>query len=92
MKGGHRVYGRRWLVLVAVTLLNLANYSHWISFAAVAKHAAQFYRVSGPEVKDILKYFAESYSAADEYVVLWFPTEIIMKGIFNFMHRRNNFV
>jgi len=49
-QGGHRVYGRRWLVLVAVTLLNLANYSHWISFAAVAKHAAQFYQVSGPEV------------------------------------------
>ena len=66
MKGGHRVYGRRWLVLVAVTLLNLANYSHWISFAAVAKHAAQFYQVSGPEVNDPFGCFAEGYSVADE--------------------------
>jgi len=44
------LYKSRWPLLCAVTLLNLANYSHWISFASVAKHAAAFYDVSGPEI------------------------------------------
>ena len=46
----YQVYSSRWIVLVAVTLLNLANYSHWVAFASVAKQAAEFYQVSGPEV------------------------------------------
>ena len=44
------MYGSRWILLIAVTLLNLANYSHWIAFASVAKQAAEFYEKSGPEV------------------------------------------
>ena len=32
-------------------LLPSANYAHWIAFPAVAKQAAEYYRVSGPEVQ-----------------------------------------
>ena len=46
----YRLYGSRWLLLVAVTLLNLANYSHWVAFASVAKQGAEYYHVTGPEV------------------------------------------
>lgn len=46
----YTLYRSRWVLLTAVTLLNLANYSHWIAFAAVAKQAAEYYKVSGPEV------------------------------------------
>jgi len=46
----YQVYSSRWILLLAVTLLNLANYSHWVAFASVAKQAAEFYQVSGPEV------------------------------------------
>lgn len=46
----YRLYGSRWLLLIAVTLLNLANYSHWVAFASVAKQGAEYYHVTGPEV------------------------------------------
>eukprot|EP00090_Calanus_glacialis_P012651 TRINITY_DN21256_c0_g1_i4.p1 TRINITY_DN21256_c0_g1~~TRINITY_DN21256_c0_g1_i4.p1 ORF type:complete len:512 (-),score=133.86 TRINITY_DN21256_c0_g1_i4:86-1621(-) len=46
----YQVYSSRWILLLAVTLLNLANYSHWVAFASVAKQAAGYYQVSGPEV------------------------------------------
>ena len=46
----YRVYRSRWLLLVSVTLLNLANYSHWVAFASVAKVGAEYYEVTGPEV------------------------------------------
>ena len=45
-----RLYRSRWLLLIAVTLLNLANYSHWVAFASVAKQGAEYYHVTGPEV------------------------------------------
>ena len=45
------LYSSRWILLVSVTLLNLANYSHWVAFASVAKQGAEYYQVSGPEVK-----------------------------------------
>ena len=48
--GQYRLYPGRWLLLAAVTLLNLANYSHWVAFASVAKQGAEYYQVSGPEV------------------------------------------
>ena len=47
---GHRLYRSRWLLLASVTLLNLANYSHWVSFASVAKQGAEYYQVTGPVV------------------------------------------
>ena len=47
----YQVYSSRWILLLAVTLLNLANYSHWVAFASVAKQAAGYYQVSGPEVR-----------------------------------------
>ena len=49
----YKVYPARWLLLIAVTLLNLANYSHWVAFASVAKQAADYYQVTGPEVSHI---------------------------------------
>ncbi len=47
---GYQSYGRRWLVLLSVLLLNLANYSGWISFAAVTSKAADFYQVKDYKV------------------------------------------
>jgi hypothetical protein len=38
-----RVYPERWWLLLTVVLLNLANYSHWVAFASVAKNAAKYY-------------------------------------------------
>ena len=46
---GYTLYSSRWILLISVTLLNLANYSHWVAFASVAKQAAEYYQVSGPE-------------------------------------------
>ena len=46
----YTLYSSRWILLISVTLLNLANYSHWVAFASVAKQAAEYYHVSGPEV------------------------------------------
>ena len=31
----YRSYSRRWCLLCTVTLLNVANYAHWISYASV---------------------------------------------------------
>ena len=31
----YRSYARRWCLLWTVTLLNVANYAHWISYASV---------------------------------------------------------
>ena len=46
----YKLYPSRWILLISVTLLNLANYSHWVAFASVAKQGAEYYQVSGPEV------------------------------------------
>ena len=40
-------YGSRWWLVVSVVLLNLANYSHWVSFPAVTKISAKYYDQSG---------------------------------------------
>ena len=40
----YRSYPSRWLLLLSVLLLTLANYSHWIAFAAVMSKAAHFYQ------------------------------------------------
>ena len=67
----YQVYSSRWILLLAVTLLNLANYSHWVAFASVAKKAAEYYQVSGPEVTwgstlwmQIKLYFGKKFSLA----------------------------
>ena len=48
----YEVYGKRWLILASILMLNLANYSGWISFAAVTSKAAQFYQVSDSQVRE----------------------------------------
>ncbi len=58
----YRLYGSRWLLLVAVTLLNLANYSHWVAFASVAKQGAEYYHVTGPEVRQHLIFCMHSFA------------------------------
>ena len=40
-------YGARYWLLTSVVLLNLANYSHWVSFPSVTKISAQYYDQSG---------------------------------------------
>ena len=54
-------YPRRWLLLISVLTLNIANYSHWIAFAAVHSKVAEFYQVSNRDVQLIL---TVSYSLA----------------------------
>ena len=49
----YRVYPQRWWILVTVVLLNLANYSHWVSFPSVAKTAAKHYDQTG-ETMDLI--------------------------------------
>ena len=50
------LYKSRWLLLIAMTLLNLANYSHWVAFASVAKQGAEYYHVTGPEVSQLSQF------------------------------------
>jgi len=47
VKDAYKVYPDRWWLLVAVVLLNLANYSHWVAFPSVAKSGAKYYDQSG---------------------------------------------
>ena len=41
----YKSYPQRWWLLASVALLNVANNSHWISFASVKSKAAVFYQV-----------------------------------------------
>lgn len=40
----------RWWLMGTVTLLNLANYAHWIAFPVVAKKASIYYDVTGDQL------------------------------------------
>ena len=33
----YKVYPERWVILIAVFLLNIANYAHWVAFPSVNK-------------------------------------------------------
>ena len=46
----YRVYKRRWLLLLAASLLNLTNAFNWLTFAPIATFSAQFYNVSAADV------------------------------------------
>ena len=50
----YKSYRKRWFVLLAVLTLNIANYSHWISYASVLSKAAEFYQVSHKDIQLIL--------------------------------------
>ena len=41
----YKSYSERWWLVASVSLLNVANYAHWISFASVNSKAAVFYQV-----------------------------------------------
>ncbi|VDN56759.1 unnamed protein product, partial [Dracunculus medinensis] len=41
-----RVYGRRWIILAIVALLNNSNTMSWIAFASIANHVDEFYRMN----------------------------------------------
>jgi len=43
----YRVYPERWVILVAVFLLNVANYAHWVAYPSVNKVAAEYYDQAG---------------------------------------------
>ncbi len=49
----YRSYPQRWWLLLTAVLLNLANYSHWVSFPSVSKVAARYYDQSG-EAMDLI--------------------------------------
>ncbi len=87
----YRIYGRRWLVLLSVLLLNTANYSGWISFAAVTSKAAAFYRVSDSDIQLIV---TVSYvlgipacSAATYVFAKWGLRTSLLTGWFNCEYR-----
>ena len=44
------LYSDRWWMLVTVLLLNFANYSHWVAFAAVTKNSAKYYDQTGDKI------------------------------------------
>lgn len=44
------LYSRRWWYLLAVILLNFANYGHWVAFASVTKMSAKYYDQQGDKV------------------------------------------
>jgi len=46
----YRSYPQRWSLVASVAFLNIANYSHWISFASVSSKAAIFYQVSPDDI------------------------------------------
>jgi len=46
----YRSYPQRWALVFSVALLNIANHSHWISYASVNSKAAIFYQVSVDEI------------------------------------------
>ena len=46
----YRVYKRRWLLLIAASLLNLTNAFNWLTFAPIATFSAQFYNVSAADI------------------------------------------
>ena len=45
-QSGFKVYGYRWVVLLAFMVIIALNQSLWVSFAAITTDAMQFYRVS----------------------------------------------
>ena len=46
----YRVYPERWWILVAVFLLNISNYAHWVAFPSVNKTAAKYYDQAGDKM------------------------------------------
>ena len=44
-QSGFKVYGYRWVVLLAFMVIIALNQSLWVSFAAITTDAMQFYRV-----------------------------------------------
>ena len=55
--GVYRSYSRRWFLLWTVTLLNVANYAHWISYASVySKGIYQYCTINTLQTYLIRKY------------------------------------
>lgn len=52
-----KVYKRRWMIMLAVVLLNISNAAIWITYAPVASTVANFYDKHNGEVN----YFSVSY-------------------------------
>jgi len=49
-KGDYKVYGYRWVVLLAFMFINITIQMLWICFAAISSSAEQFYGVSDLEI------------------------------------------
>ena len=46
----YKAYGQRWVVLVCVVLLTIANNALWISFATVNSKAAEYFDKTSSEI------------------------------------------
>ncbi|XP_055977999.1 solute carrier family 49 member A3 [Sorex fumeus] len=69
--GGHRVYVRRWLFLLVVSLLSCSNATLWLSFAPVADIVAQSFFLSVDQINWLsLVYLVVSIPAG--LVAIWF--------------------
>ena len=50
MEYAYKVYGQRWVVLICVALLTIANNALWISFATVNSKAAKYFNKTSAEI------------------------------------------
>ena len=46
----YKTYPDRWLVLASVSIIQFANFGHWIAFGAVTKVTAVFYDQPGDRI------------------------------------------
>ena len=59
-----RVYKRRWLILIAASMLNLTNALNWLSFAPIATRAAEYFHVGADDVD----WFGQVFFISGEWV------------------------
>ena len=69
----YKVYPERWVILIAVFLLNIANYAHWVAFPSVNKVR--------------LKIWMPIWKTTKNCQFFGFSFEFVLKGINTVKHR-----
>jgi len=74
---GIHVYGYRWVMLIALMLLNIVSEIHWLTHAPVARAAAVYYKGQfNPESFFNIDFLAMSYMLI--YLIMSFPASYII--------------
>ncbi|CAG2119334.1 unnamed protein product, partial [Medioppia subpectinata] len=68
--GHRRIYKRRWIVLIIVSLINICNSGVWISLAPVADRAAHFYETNSDNIDLFSSIFFMS-TIAIGFITIW---------------------